>query len=130
MNVMQTKLLPDLTTTADIEFLMKAFYTKALVDPNIGAFFTTIANIDLETHLPHIVSFWEQQLFRTGGYQKNVLQIHQNLHLQKQLENIHFDTWLALFSTTVDTHFEGINANLIKTRALSIATVMQLKMEN
>ncbi|WP_299215678.1 group III truncated hemoglobin [uncultured Aquimarina sp.] len=119
--------LKDITNREDIEYLMWAFYKRALKDPSIGLFFTEIAQINLEDHIPHITDFWEQQLFYTGNYKKNVLQIHQNLHQKKAMEKIHFDTWLTLFTTTVDNNFSGTKAELMKTRALSIATVIQLK---
>lgn len=121
--------MKDITSRKDIDFLMRTFYSKALLDSNIGVFFTDIAQINLDDHLPHIASFWEQQLFFTGGYKKNVLQIHQTLNTQKHLEQVHFETWLSLFNQTVDAHFLGEKANLIKTRALSIATVIQLKIK-
>jgi len=57
-----------------------------------------------------------------------VLQIHQNLNHKKEFEKVHFKTWLAIFNKTVDLYYKGDNANFIKTRALSIATVMQIKM--
>ncbi len=118
----------DITTREDIEFLMKAFYIKALANETIGDFFTKIAKINLEEHIPEITDFWEQQLFRVHGYKKNVMQIHKNLSHKKKIEKIHFETWLSLFNTTVDHNFKGEKANLIKTRALSIATMMQLKL--
>ncbi len=121
-------IVKDITSRRDIEFLLKAFYSQALKDPLIGVFFTEIAKIDLKTHLPRITDFWEQQLFRKGSYKENVLQIHKDLSHKKKLEKIHHDTWLSLFNNTVDTYFKGEKANLIKTRALSIATVMQIKL--
>ena len=36
--------------------------------------------------------------------------------------------WLQLFTSTVDELFEGEKAELAKQRAMSIATVMQLKL--
>ncbi len=119
--------MKDITSRKDIDFLMRTFYHEALSDPSIGFFFTEIAKINLEDHLPHIIDFWELQILKKSGYKKNVLQIHQHLSLQKKLEKIHFDTWLSLFNKSVDTNFKGENANLIKTRALSIAIVMQSK---
>ncbi|MBL0685089.1 group III truncated hemoglobin [Aquimarina mytili] len=121
--------MKDITSRKDIEFLMKAFYNEAFADPLIGVFFTEIAKIDLKNHLPQITDFWEQQIFRKGNYKKNVLQIHKNLSVKKKLQKIHYEAWLSLFNTTVDTHFQGEKANLIKTRALSIATVMQIKIK-
>ncbi len=119
--------MKDITSREDIEFLMKSFYSDALIDPIIGEFFTKIAKLDLNSHLPQITDFWELQLFRKGGYKKNVLQIHKNLSDQKRFEEIHFKTWLLLFNKAVDNNFKGEKANLIKTRALSIATVMHFK---
>lgn len=119
--------MQDIISRKDLELLLRAFYNKALNDPGIGPFFTEVAQIDLEEHLPHITNFWEQQLFRKGNYKKNVLQIHKDLHLKKALKNVDFDTWLSLFKITVDENFKGGKAQLIKTRALSIITVMKLK---
>ena len=120
-------ILTDINTRKDIEYLMQSFYKQALQNPHIGLFFTEIAQINLEDHLPHICDFWEQQLFYTGNYKKNVLQIHQHLHNKKSITKKHFDTWLHLFTTIIDSNFQGIKAELMKTRALSIATVIQLK---
>ena len=119
----------DISSRQDIEHIMQTFYTEALVDPIIGDFFTKIARLHLEEHLPEITDFWEQQLFRKGRYQKNVLQIHLDLNDKKKFEEIHFQTWLALFNKAIDQNFEGDLANLMKTRALSIATVMRIKMQ-
>ncbi|WP_109435222.1 MULTISPECIES: group III truncated hemoglobin [Aquimarina] len=121
--------MKDITSRKDIIFLMETFYKEAFADPMIGIYFTEIAKINLKEHIPQITDFWEQQLFRTGGYKKNVIQIHKNLDNQKKIKKVHFDTWLSLFRNTVDINFEGEKAELIKTRALSIATVMQLKIE-
>ncbi len=82
--------MKDISSKKDIEFLMRSFYNKALIDPSIRIFFIEIAKIDLEKHVPHIVSFWEQQLFRKGDYKKNVLQIHNDLSTKKTLQKIHF----------------------------------------
>lgn len=119
--------LPDINHRSDIEYLLRDFYTQAFQDPLISTFFIDIAKIDLETHIPHITDFWEQQLFFTGNYKKNVLEIHKNLHHQKALEASHFERWLSLFNSTLDKHFKGPKADLMKTRALSIATVIQIK---
>lgn len=40
----------------------------------------------------------------------------------------HFTIWVSYFNETITTFFEGENAEKMKTRALSIATLMQLKM--
>jgi len=49
------------------------------------------------------------------------------LHQQSPLQKQHFETWLKYFNESVDELFEGEKAFLAKERALSIATVMQIK---
>lgn len=120
----------DIANRSDIETVMYAFYDKLLSDGNINYIFTDVAHIDLEKHLPHIVDFWEQNILNTGNYRNNVLKIHLELNDKSTLDATHFKTWLAHFNATVDAHFAGEKAETMKTRALSVATVMQIKMHN
>ena len=45
----------------------------------------------------------------------------------KQRCDIFDEIWLNHFNTTVDENFTGVNAEKIKTQALSLATIMQIK---
>ena len=120
--------MKDLQTRQDLETIMTSFYHKLLQDHSINYIFTHVARINIETHLPTIVDFWEQTIFNTGGYKNNVLKIHQDLNEKVKLTSEHFHLWLHYFNQTVDGFFCGENAEKIKTRALSIATVMQIKL--
>ena len=51
----------------------------------------------------------------------------QNQAQKEALKKQHFDRWLLLFNETVNKLFVGNKAELAKTRALSIATIMQVK---
>ena len=57
------------------------------------------------------------------------MQPHINLHQRSPLQAQHFETWLRYFNETVDELFEGEKAFLAKERALSIATVMKIKLK-
>lgn len=118
----------DIQNRHDIETLMQAFYSRLLQDDSINFIFTDIARIDLEHHLPILADFWEQILFNSGTYKNNPLQVHLNLNQKVKLSEQHFSTWIGHFTGTVDGLFEGENAEKIKTRALSIATVMKIKL--
>ncbi len=118
----------DIATRADIEYLIRSFYEKALIDDQIGFIFTDIAKIDLESHLPHLFDFWENILLKPNGYKRNVLKVHLDLNEKVNLKPAHFESWLALFSNTIDELFEGVIANSAKNKALSIATVMRTKL--
>lgn len=117
----------DIETREDLLLLMREFYSRLLADPTISYIFTEIAKIDLETHLPHLTDFWEQTLFYTGGYKKNILQLHLDLNAKEKLTDTHFKIWLNHFHKTIDENFAGENAERMKSRAESIAIVMKIK---
>jgi hemoglobin len=100
-----------------------------IVNESINYIFLDVAKIDLEHHLPILADFWEQVMFHTGSYRNNPLQIHLNLNAKEKLTEEHFDTWLKHFYSTTDSLFAGQNAENIKTKALSIATIMKIKMQ-
>jgi len=117
----------DIETREDLLLLMQEFYKKLLSDKSISYLFTDVAKINLDHHLPVLVDFWDSILFQTGIYQKNAMQPHLALHQQSPLTKHHFETWLRYFNASVDELFSGDNAFIIKERATSIATVMQIK---
>lgn len=117
----------DLQNREDIELLINTFYDKVKKDALISFFFTDVVPVNWEKHLPTMYNFWENIVFYTGGYEGNPMEKHQNLHKMHPMSKAHFQRWLELFTTTVDELFEGEKAELIKQRALSIATVMQIR---
>lgn len=117
----------DIENRDDLLLLVRSFYQKLLADESISYLFTDIAKIDLDHHLPVLVDFWDSVLFQSNTYQKNAMQPHIALHQQSPLQKHHFETWLNYFKTSVDELFTGANAFIIKERATSIATVMQIK---
>lgn len=118
----------DIDDKIDLEHLINIFYAKLLSDKSVSYIFTDVAKIDLETHLPKIIDFWNLSLFGKGDYSNNVMKIHLNLNEEEKLQEKHFKSWLNTFYETIDENFLGKNAEIIKTKALSIATVMQIKM--
>jgi hemoglobin len=120
--------MTDIESRKDIETLVTLFYQKAVADDKIGFIFTDVAKINLERHIPVICDFWETVIFQTNAYKKNAIKVHQELNAKLKLTPDHFERWLSLFTSCVDGSFIGKNAELIKIRALSIATVMQIKL--
>jgi hemoglobin len=119
----------DIENRDDLLLLMQAFYKKLLSDNSINYLFTDVAKINIEHHFTVLVDFWDSILFQSGTYQKNAMQPHIALHQKSPLQKHHFETWLGYFKQTVDELFEGQNAFVIKERAVSIATVMQIKIK-
>lgn len=117
----------DIENRDDLLRLIEEFYKKLLADHSISYLFTDVAKINIEHHFPVLVDFWDSILFRSDTYRKNAMQPHISLHQRSPLTPHHFETWLGYFKQTVDELFSGDNAFIIKERATSIATVMQIK---
>ncbi|MDZ4680814.1 MAG: group III truncated hemoglobin [Saprospiraceae bacterium] len=120
----------DIQNRADIETLVNTFYEKVKKDEAISYFFTEVIPVNWEHHLPIMYDFWENLLFATGNYEGNPMAKHKGIHRKSPLSMSHFQQWIRLFNETVNELFEGENAELIKQRAQSIATVMQVKIHN
>lgn len=119
----------DISKRENIKLIITKFYDKLLVDEKMMPFFKEIVQKNqLEHHLEIIMDFWNDILFDTNVYQSNVMQKHLNKDAFVKFQKEHFAIWVSYFSETIDTYFEGNNAQIMKTRAASIATVMKLKM--
>ncbi|MGG9971118.1 group III truncated hemoglobin [Ferruginibacter sp. SUN002] len=117
----------DIETITDIQLLVNAFYEKVKADKTIGYIFNDVVKVNWEKHLPVMYNFWENTLFFTGTYEGNPMELHKQLHRLTPLTAAHFKEWTLLFTSTVDELFSGTKAELAKQRALSIATIMQVK---
>jgi len=114
----------DITGRNEIEFLVNTFYEKVIKDKGLSTMF---AEVHWEAHLPVMYDFWENVMFHTGNYSGNPMVKHYMVHQKHPLTKQHFEMWLTLFEETVDEYFSGPNAVMIKERAKSIATIMEMK---
>ena len=122
--------MKDIENQDDLYLLVDEFYKKLLADPAISYIFTEVVKIKILEHLPILVTFWSQAILGTGGYTKNLTEIHLDIDQKEHLTPELFNIWLGHFYTTVDEFFQGAKAEQIKTQALSIATIMQIKIIN
>ncbi|MEM8528522.1 MAG: group III truncated hemoglobin [Bacteroidota bacterium] len=121
----------DIQSRSDIQKLVTVFYEKLLQEEEFKSIFLEVAKIDVLVHLDIIIDFWESVLFQAGKYKRNLLEAHLNLNQKYNygLTAQHFTDWLAIFNATVDELFEGDKAKGAKDRALSIATIIKLKID-
>lgn len=110
--------MKDIETREDVEKLLAEFYKIATKDAEIGHHFD---DLDLVSHLPVIVNFWEKILFGKPIYFGNPMAIHQTLHEKFPLKPEHFHRWVEIFNATVDARFAGGQAENAKNRAAVIA---------
>lgn len=117
----------DIKNRTDIERLVNAFYEKIKADKAISYFFTDVAKVDWNKHLPRMYDFWENILFATGNYDGNPMATHKELSKKCEINKKHYNQWNKIFSTTVDDLFAGEKATEIKQRALNISSAMMEK---
>lgn len=120
----------DIQNKNDLHLLVDKFYKKLLSDDAISSIFTDVVKIKIEEHLPILVTFWSQAILGTGGYTNNLTQIHLDINSKEYLSPELFKIWLNHFNSSVDENFKGEKSEQIKTQALNIATVLQIKVAN
>jgi hemoglobin len=120
----------DIQTRDDLIILLESFYQKAKEDGVIGHFFTTVIPLDFKEHIPVVADFWETILLTGHSYKKNAIAPHMHINEISRMEEKHFTRWLKLFSETLDELFSGDITETAKQRALSIATIMRIKLSN
>lgn len=119
--------MQDILNQKDLYFLVDAFYKKLLADHRINYIFTDVVKINIEAHLPILVTFWSQAILGTGGYTNNLTDIHLNIDKLEHLTPKLFDIWMYHFNTTVNDNFIGKNANEILLQAKNLSIILQLK---
>jgi len=117
----------DIQNRKDIEFLVNAFYDQVKKDKEIGAFFTQIADLDFNTHLPKMYDFWESIIFKKASYSGNPMLSHIQLNKKSSILPYHFERWLFLWEDTLSQNFSGENTLEAINRAKQIAQLIQFK---
>lgn len=115
----------DIRNDEDIEKLVYAFYDRVQDDERLGYIFNDFAQVDWEHHLPNMVDFWSNVLFRTGRYKGRPFRRHMPLPIEK----MDFGRWYNLFTDTVDDFFEGDRADYAKEMAGKIASSFSIRMQ-
>lgn len=114
--------LRDIETELDVRAVVDAFYGGIERDPEIGPFF---APVEMAEHLPRMYAFWSSVVFQTGTYRGRPFDAHLGL---EGLAPHHFARWLERFAATVDAHFRGPRAEMMKARSQQIASIFQMKL--
>ncbi|WP_330296307.1 group III truncated hemoglobin [Streptomyces sp. NBC_00503] len=118
----------DISGRADLDVVLRRFYTAAFADPGIGPFFTELAGTDLDVHLPRITDFWERALFRSADYRRNAFAPHAALHSARELTAEDFGRWVQLWRATIDGLHRGPNAERAKAMGERIALTMHKRL--
>ena len=117
--------IKDISTLEDIRKLVDAFYEKVRQDRLLGPIFNERIRDNWPQHLEKMYAFWQTVLLREQAYQGSPFPPHAQL----PINHSHFEKWMELFVSTVDTLFEGEKANDAKLKAGKMAEMFQSKIE-
>lgn len=118
---MDTK--PGILTIDDIKLLVDTFYTRIQADTLLGPVFNDVIQDNWAVHLEKMYRFWQTVLLGEHTYFGSPFPPHARLPVSQE----HFETWMALFTKTVDELFTGEKAEEAKWRAAKMAEMFQLK---
>ena len=114
----------DIRDKKDIKLFVDKFYEKVRDNELLAPVFASkIPGEAWPAHLERMYDFWNAILFSEKGFEGNPMQKHMRLPIEEK----HFTQWLTLFSQTIDELFAGPKAAEAKTRAGSIAQIMNFK---
>lgn len=117
--------IQDITTLDDIKLLVDTFYNKVQLDDLIGPIFNEKMVGRWPEHLEKMYRFWQTILLEEHTYSGSPFPPHKQLPINQ----IHFDRWMEIFTSTVDNLFEGKIAEESKVRAANMAYMFNYKIE-
>ncbi|MGW5850106.1 group III truncated hemoglobin [Streptomyces sp. NPDC055254] len=125
---MNHSVVADISGRADLEVVLRRFYTAAFADRRIGPFFTEIAGTDLDVHLARIADFWERALFRTADYRHDAFAPHAALNSVRSMTAADFGRWVQLWTAAVDGRHRGPHAERAKAQGERIALALHKRL--
>lgn len=123
-------MIPDIATRDDCERLVRAFYERAFEDEQLGPIFVDIAQLDLDTHVPRITSFWESVLLGARTYGGGAFVPHYQLDQLTPLTPALFAQWVRIWTATVNDMFTGPVADDAIRRANLVAGAFAKRLED
>lgn len=95
--------LQDISDIQDIKLLVNTFYDKVQKDDLIGPIFNQKMMGRWPEHLEKMYRFWQTILLEEHTYSGSPFPPHKQLPVNQS----HFDRWMEIFTSTVDSLFVG-----------------------
>ena len=110
----------------DVKLLVDAFYDKVRNDPYLAPVFNERIGDRWPQHLEKMYKFWQTILLEEHTYFGSPFTPHALL----PVDHSHFQTWMSLFTQTLDELFVGEKAVEAKWRAGKMAEMFEYKIEH
>lgn len=107
---------------ADLGPVLETFYERLGEDDLLRPYFV---HLDMAAHIPRIEAFWATIVFGNRRYIGNAFAPHARM---EGLTGRHFERWIGTLEAVLDTRFEGLATERMKSAAHRIAYSMQLRL--
>lgn len=107
----------------DIRLLVDEFYGNVRKDELLGLIFEEVIQNRWGEHLEKMYRFWQTVLLDEHTYYGAPFPPHAQMPIDEQ----HFNRWVGIFHATVDSLFEGENAEKAKEQGKRMASIFQSK---
>ncbi len=114
----------DIETRSDVHDLVVSFYREVVFDDLLAPVFGEVAEVDWAAHIPKLIDYWCRVLLGQAGYGGAILTAHRHVHDIEAFRIEHFDRWYALWIESIDQRWRGPTADLAKTHAGDIGSVL------
>ncbi|RYG16028.1 MAG: group III truncated hemoglobin, partial [Chitinophagaceae bacterium] len=115
----------DIINLEDVKLLVDDFYGRVRDNELLSPIFNGVIGERWPVHLEKMYGFWQTLLLDVQAYSGSPFLKHAKLPIEKE----HFDTWMRLFTETIDSHFTGAKAEEAKWRAAKMSEMFQYKLD-
>lgn len=115
----------DIQNLEDIQLLVNSFYDRVRKNELLGPIFNERIGDRWPGHLEKMYRFWQTVLLEDHTYFGSPFPPHAQL----PVDQVHFDTWLQLWHSTVDQYFQGRKADEAKWRGDKMAAMFLHKID-
>lgn len=117
--------MKDISNIEDVQLLVNQFYDKVRNDDLLKDIFNGKIQDRWPQHLEKMYKFWQTVLLDEHTYHGSPFLPHGQLPIYQE----HFDRWIHLFTTTVDTNFSGPIAEKAKSQGQRMAEMFLYKID-
>lgn len=120
----------DIKNKKDIQKIIETFYIEVKKDRLLKVFFKSFDDQWWEEHIPIMTAFWSNVVFYSEEYEGNPMIKHYKVNQSNKLTKNIFKRWLSIFDMTVNSLYEGNNAQLILRKAQSLGAILEERMKH
>jgi len=116
--------MKDIEHREDLSVLVHTFYKHIKNNELLGPIFNAhIKKEQWPAHLEKLTDFWVTALFGVACFKGNPTLAHRKVdkNLNHSIAPHHFEQWVTLWHNTIDSLFEGAQANRAKKAAINMA---------